>query len=139
MRGFRVGGRGAAAARACKLGRILQLRYAEHYASGVKNAHGDSSWTESHPCGTWCEAIALFAEVHEGRRREAAHLASTAGNPEALLADLLRLLGVFLRGEPHGKIERFLAAAHRAGPPPRHAPPLPMPRPLDTPNEEPPK
>lgn len=68
--------------------------------------------------GVWLEAIALFETVREGDHRAAATLLATATNRDAVMLSLLRLLGIYLRGEDGDKLDRFLAASHRAGPPP---------------------
>ena len=47
----------------------------------------------------------------------------TSSDPETVMLNLLRMLGVYLRGEAPDKLDHFIAASHRAGPPP--SPPLP--------------
>lgn len=71
-----------------------------------------------HSEGVWLEAIVLFETVRAGDQRAAATLMATATNPDAVMLSLLRLLGIYLRGENVDKLDRFVAAAHRAGPPP---------------------
>ncbi|SJM71556.1 hypothetical protein [Gulosibacter sp. 10] len=68
--------------------------------------------------GTWMEAIALFQSAREGEHEAAAQLLRTTSDPEAVALSLLRMLGVYLRGEEPEKLDRFIDASHRAGPPP---------------------
>lgn len=72
--------------------------------------------------GTWLEAIALFETVRKGDQAASAQLLSTATEPDIVMLHLLRMLGVYLRGEDKDKLERFVAAARRAGPPPLPGP-----------------
>lgn len=72
--------------------------------------------------GPWLEAIALFESVREGRQAEAGQLLATSSDQQALMGNLLRMLGVYLRGEEGSKLDRFIAASHRAGPPPAAGP-----------------
>ena len=73
--------------------------------------------------GAWLEAITLFQTVRDADRDSAARLLRTSSYPEAVMLNLLRMLGVYLRGEAPDKLDHFIAASHRAGPPP--SPPLP--------------
>jgi len=68
--------------------------------------------------GAMLEAIALFQAVREGKQTLATQLLETAAQPETVTRCLLRMLGVYLRGEDPEKLDRFIAAAHRAGVPP---------------------
>ena len=75
--------------------------------------------------GAWLEAITLFQSVREADHDVAARLLRTSSNPEAVMLNLLRMLGVYLRGEADDKLDRFIDASYNAGPPPRPHPPLP--------------
>lgn len=75
--------------------------------------------------GAWLEAITLFRSVRDADYDGAARLLHTSSDPEAVMLSLLRMLGVYLRGEASDKLDRFIAASHRAGPPPRPGPRLP--------------
>ncbi len=73
--------------------------------------------------GAWLEAITLFQSVRDADHDAAARLLRTSSDPEAVMLNLLRMLGVYLRREAPDKLDHFIAASHRAGPPP--SPPLP--------------
>ena len=73
--------------------------------------------------GAWLEAITLFLSVRVADLAAAARLLRTSSDPETVMLNLLRMLGVYLRGEAPDKLDHFIAASHRAGPPP--SPPLP--------------
>jgi hypothetical protein len=75
--------------------------------------------------GAWLKAITLFQSVRDADHDAAARLLRTSSDPETVMLNLLRMLGVYLRGEAPEKIDRFIAASHRAGPPPGPRPPLP--------------
>lgn len=75
--------------------------------------------------GAWLEAITLFQSVRDADHDAAARLLRTSSDPETVMMNLLRMLGVYLRGEASDKLDRFIAASHRAGPPPNPRPPLP--------------
>jgi len=67
----------------------------------------------------WLEAIVLFQQVAHGDYLTAQRLLETAADPAGTVQDLIRMLTVFFRGEEDQKIENFIEAAYRAGPPPR--------------------
>ncbi|OAV62948.1 hypothetical protein A6F49_03880 [Enteractinococcus helveticum] len=67
--------------------------------------------------GAWLEAIGIFQQVRSGDHQRAMKLLVTSADPPAVMQNLLRLLVVFLRGEDSRKLERFLDASFRAGPP----------------------
>lgn len=73
--------------------------------------------------GAWLEAIALFQSVRDADHDVAARLLSTSSDSEVVMLNLLRMLGVYLRGEERDKLDRFVAASHRAGPPPPYRAP----------------
>ncbi|MBF9337259.1 hypothetical protein G3N30_13895 [Microbacterium lacticum] len=75
--------------------------------------------------GAWLEAITLFQSVRDADHAAAARLLRTSSDPEGVMLNLLRMLGVYLRGEAPDKLDHFIAASHRAGPPPNPRPPLP--------------
>lgn len=75
--------------------------------------------------GAWLEAIALFQSVRDADHDGAARLLRTSSHPEAVMLNLLRILGVYLRGEAPDKLDRLIAASRRAGPPPGVGPSLP--------------
>lgn len=84
--------------------------------------------------GTWLEAIALFEAIREGNQPAALRLLGSAANRDAVIGGLLSMLGMLLRAEDAtapGKLDRFVAASHRAGPPPAYGarPYLPPPTP----------
>lgn len=66
----------------------------------------------------WLEATALFQAVREGNQPAAKQLLETSADRDRAVGNLLSMLGVFLRGEDADKLDRFIAASHRAGPPP---------------------
>ncbi|MFV0434967.1 MAG: hypothetical protein ACK5LO_13430 [Leucobacter sp.] len=71
--------------------------------------------------GEWLETIALFQAVREGDQPAALRLLGSAANRDAVIGGLLSMLGMFLRVEDAtapGKLDQFVAASHRAGPPP---------------------
>lgn len=70
--------------------------------------------------GAWLETIALFQAVREGNQPAALRLLETTSNRDAVIGGLLSMLGMFLRAEKAGKLDRFIAASHRAGPPPAY-------------------
>ncbi|HBV10837.1 hypothetical protein CIK74_05215 [Glutamicibacter sp. BW77] len=72
----------------------------------------------------WLEAIALFRAAHESNHQMAHTILSTSVEAETVMHHLLRLLSVYLRGESPSKIEHFISASHRAGPPPQTPPPF---------------
>lgn len=74
--------------------------------------------TDQHSEGAWLEAITLFQSVRDADHDAAARLLRTSSDPEAVMLNLLRMLGVYLRGEASDKLDHFIAASHRAGPPP---------------------
>lgn len=71
-----------------------------------------------HDEGAWMEAIALFQTARDGEQDVARRLMRSASDPEAVTLSLLRMLTVYLRGEEPEKLDRFIDASHRAGPPP---------------------
>lgn len=73
-----------------------------------------------HRQGSWLEAITLFQAVREGDQRTACRLLESTTDYESVTMNLLSMLGVYLRGEEPEKLDRFIAAAHQAGPPPRY-------------------
>ena len=79
--------------------------------------------TDERSEGVWLEAITLFQSVRDADHDAAAHLLRTSSDPEAVTLNLLRMLSVYLRGEAPDKLDHFIAASHRAGPPP--SPPFP--------------
>ncbi|MBU3994385.1 hypothetical protein J2X12_003805 [Pseudarthrobacter oxydans] len=71
--------------------------------------------------GTWLETVALFEAIREGNQPAAHRLLSSSAKQAAVLGGLFSMLGVFLRGEDasgRAKLDRFIEASHRAGPPP---------------------
>lgn len=80
--------------------------------------------------GAWLEAITLFQAVREGNQPAAKQLLETSADRDRVIGNLLSMLGVFLRGEDADKLDRFIAASHRAGPPPAFGS-RPSLRPLD--------
>lgn len=73
--------------------------------------------------GIWLEAIALFEAIREGNQPAALRLLGSAANRDAVIGGLLSMLGMFLRAEDAtapGKLDQFVAASHRAGPPPAY-------------------
>lgn len=68
--------------------------------------------------GTWLEAISLFQQARAGDHLAGMRLVETSAHPSTVVHDLLRMLTVFLRGEEPEKLDRFLEASFRAGPPP---------------------
>jgi hypothetical protein len=68
--------------------------------------------------GAWIEATTLFQAVRAGEHEVAMQLLRTASDPETVTLSLLRMLAVYLRGEEAAKLDHFIAAARRAGPPP---------------------
>lgn len=81
--------------------------------------------TDERSEGVWLEVITLFQSVRDADHDAAAHLLRTSSDPEAVTLNLLRMLSVYLRGEAPDKLDHFIAASHRAGPPPKPRPPLP--------------
>lgn len=81
--------------------------------------------------GTWLESIALFQAIREGNQPAAVQLLHSSTNRDAVISGLLSILGMFLRAEDPAKLDKLIAASHRAGPPPAYGarPYLP---PLDT-------
>ncbi|GAB3133738.1 hypothetical protein GCM10027289_24110 [Tsukamurella serpentis] len=68
--------------------------------------------------GAWLEAIGLFGAVREGRQQSAWRLLQTSSEPDLVVGNLLSLLGVLLHGISPDDLDRFVDAAHQAGPPP---------------------
>lgn len=68
--------------------------------------------------GAWLETIALFQALREGNQPAARRLLDSCADRDRVVDGLLSMLGVFLRGEEAAKLDRFIAASHRAGPPP---------------------
>ncbi|MFI8595660.1 hypothetical protein ACIGCK_14665 [Microbacterium sp. NPDC078428] len=71
--------------------------------------------------GAWLETIALFEAIREGNQPAAHRLLSSSAKRDAVLGGLFSMLGVFLRGEDasgRAKLDHFIEASHRAGPPP---------------------
>ncbi|MFD8741148.1 hypothetical protein ACFV06_40465 [Streptomyces sp. NPDC059618] len=81
--------------------------------------------TDQRSEGAWLEAITLFQSVRDADHAAAARLLRTSSDPETVMLNLLRMLGVYLRGEAPDKLDHFITASHRAGPPPTPRPPLP--------------
>lgn len=81
--------------------------------------------TDQRSEGAWLEAITLFQSVRKADHDAAGRLLRTSSDPEAVTLNLLRMLGVYLRGEASDKLDHFINASHRAGPPPTPRPPLP--------------
>lgn len=79
---------------------------------------GTSSGMDPHREGAWIEAIALFQSARHGDHASADRLLGSSSDPAAVVAGLLTLLGVYLRGEDPTKLDGFVAASHRVGPPP---------------------
>lgn len=78
-----------------------------------------------HSEGAWLDAVTLFQSVRDADHDAAARLLRTSSDPEAVVLNLLGMLGVYLRGEAPDNLDHFIAASHRAGPPPSPRPPLP--------------
>ncbi|MDO4611183.1 hypothetical protein [Corynebacterium sp.] len=73
---------------------------------------------ELHDDGAWIEAISLFRHVWAGDCVGGMRLLETSGERDAVTWGLLRMLSVFLRGEEPEKVDAFVDAAFRMGPPP---------------------
>lgn len=67
----------------------------------------------------WLEAIGLFEQLRSGDYATARRLLQTSGEPEVVLDNFMRMIVVFLRGEEPEKMDRFVSAAYRNGPPPQ--------------------
>lgn len=72
--------------------------------------------------GTWLEAIGLFQQARAGDPLAGMRLLETSADPARVVHSFLRMLTVFLRGEDADKINHFLDASFRAGPPPLRPP-----------------
>lgn len=68
--------------------------------------------------GAWIEAITMFEQVRNGDYGGAAALLHSSREPDLVLNGLLRLLGLFFRGEECAKLEHFAETARKMGPPP---------------------
>lgn len=55
--------------------------------------------------GAWLEAITLFQSVRDADHAAAARLLRTSSDPETVMLNLLRMLGVYLRGEAPDKLD----------------------------------
>lgn len=71
--------------------------------------------------GSWLEAIGLFQQVRNGDHLAGMRLLETSADPDGVMHGLLRMFTVFLRGEDPSKLDRFVDASFRAGPPPLEA------------------